>query len=171
MSEEKIIRMISNVLKQNTEISERLDKIENKVNILTKTSELTDKAIEIIKQRKYISKKELMSQMGVSFNNWRIWQDIQEKIENSKIDLHPGTGRAKTILISLNSLSSSVSIASRLFKQLNPKKPTDVDINYLINKFKIDNEKAKEVIDCIREIFGDRCKFSPQNKYLFKRAY
>ncbi len=167
---EKIIGMLATSLNQIGELSGKIEKIEGRLDILTKTGEFVEKAKEIIKLKKYITKSELMHQVGLKPSNWKVWKEIIEKCEEEShlFGIHHGTGRSETLIVSLNS-GSLLSMASRFFKEI--KKGQNITLPIIETKFNVDEGKAKEIVNIIRGIFKNRCKFSVQDKYMFYKRY
>ena len=158
--------IIQEVLNQQGEILDKLDKLENKIEILTKTSKFSEKTLELLKLRKKLTKKELIEELGMSKTYWRGWKDLIDNLKsNPQVEIHSGTGRAETILIYLNE-NTIISMASKLFRLL--VKGRDYNIEYICKELKVSEEKSKKILKELSNIFGDRIKIGMG---VFKKVY
>jgi len=161
-------KILNNILAQMVSLTERQERMETKLDMITKTSEFVQKSKEILKIKKILTKEKLLEELGVSNKYWRGWKQIREELANTEeINIHPGMGRAKTQLIYLNELTSTLSMASRFFKKMEKKK--DYNLNYIKKAFKIEDSKATKVLEELSKIFEGRIKIGFGG--IFKRIY
>ena len=154
------------------ELIDKIEKIEGKISLLTKTSEHTERIKELLSKRKILTKKQILEEIGISGKAWRGWKEIADNLSSDpKINIHSGLGRYETIVIYLNEHDSLISMASRLFKSLIPDKknnPRDYEIGYVCQMFNIDQEKAGQVLKEVQRIFEGRIRVGMG---VFKRIY
>lgn len=172
MENEKLVILIQQILSQQGEVLDRIEKMENKLNILTKTSEHTEKIKDLLTKRKILTKKQVLEEIGISNKSWRGWSEIVSSLSaDPKINVHSGAGRSETIIIHLNDYDSLVSMASRLFNSLavgKKNQPRDYGIDYVCKMFDIDQEKATQVLNEAKRIFDGRIQVGMG---VFKRIY
>lgn len=156
------------ILESLGQLTDKLEKMENKLSILTKTSEYLDKTKQILEKKKVLTKKQVLEELGISGRNWRGWSELTEGLSlDSKINVHKGMGRSETIIVYLNDFGTTISMASRLFKSLNVKK--DYNLSNIEQMFDVDSEKANKILSEMDKIFKGRIKVGFGG--CFKRTY
>lgn len=170
-SEEKDLRNLLNDLKkilvllmnQHTEFQERMEKIEVLLSSLSKTPEYVEKAKKVLSEKKILTKRQLLEEVGVSI---RLWKAIYEELnKDPKIHIHSGGGRVETILVNIND-NSLITYASNLFKSL--KKDKDYSLEYISHFFNVDLEKSQAILNEAVKLFGGRIK---RGTGVFKKEY
>lgn len=175
MDEEKIdklIKLVQSNITQQGELFDKIEKIENKLNILTKTSEHTEKIKSLLVKRKVLTKKQILEELGISNKSWRGWSEIVSSLSSDpKINIHSGVGRFETIVVHLNDYDSLISMASRLFNSLVPDtrvRPRNYSIDHICQMFDVDQEKATQVLREAQRMFEGRIQ---SGAGVFKRVY
>lgn len=164
---EKEITLIQNVMDKLNEHEVKLNKILDRLDNITKTNEYEKKALDILKERKKMTKKELMESLCLSYASNKIWKLITDYLrETQQVNIHEGTGRAETFLIYLNN-DSILSKASKLFLILQKKR--DYFPAYVCELFQITPEEATKVINQMNSLFPGRIKTGHNG--IFKRIY
>lgn len=165
---ENFIRQIPILMDRTSEILERLDRMETILENFSGKKDVVEKIKTIVHDKKYITKKDLLSEVGKFAKNWRDWKLVKDELEkDGMFDVHPGVGKSETIIICLNSKESSLSMASTLFKSLTHKK--DYNLDFISSFFNVDKSKSREILDTMFKTFKGRIVLGAGG--LFKRIY
>ena len=166
--ENKIIKLLTHVLEILGKNTEKLDKLDDRINLLTTESKKIPLAKKMVDDKRFITKKELQEELELK--TWKGWQALLLEFQSDKnYNIHTGIGRAPTIIVSLKNHNSSISLASKIFNEL--KKGKQIDVNILQKKLNKDEAFCKEVMNSILHIFPERTKKSQIPPFAVKKLY
>jgi len=133
---EKEIKLIQKILDKLNDHDEKFSKMESRLDILSKTAEYEQRALEVLEEKKKLTKRELLEELGLSYSSHRLWRAITNFLEKSeKVNIHQGTGRSQSFLVYLNN-DSLLSKASKLFMEL--KKKRDYRLDFICERYRLD---------------------------------